>query len=93
MSIIDEYPDPNTLDDANNWQGVAIDDDVVLSHGESLIKPDNAVDDDHEYLLPPVNQNIPSRSTHNWFLSTTSTFMAIALVSLGLIASFRWMAT
>jgi len=36
MSIIDQYPDPKALS-ANNWQGVAIDDDVVVSHGDSLL--------------------------------------------------------
>jgi glucan 1,3-beta-glucosidase len=36
MSIVDEFPDPTTLD-PNNWQGVAIDDDVVVSHGDSLL--------------------------------------------------------
>lgn len=38
-SIIHEYPDPNSLD-PNNWQGFAIDDDVVVSHGNSLKKDD-----------------------------------------------------
>lgn len=36
-SIIHEFPDPSSLD-PNNWQGVAIDDDVVVSHGQSLVK-------------------------------------------------------
>jgi len=36
-SIVHEFPDPSTLD-PNNWQGVAIDDDVVVSHGQSLVK-------------------------------------------------------
>jgi len=35
ISIIDEFPDPATLPDGN-WQGVDIDDDVVVSHGASL---------------------------------------------------------
>ena len=35
--IVHEFPDPNSLD-PNNWQGVTIDDDVVLSHGNSLLK-------------------------------------------------------
>lgn len=34
MSIVDQYPDPNP----NNWQGADIDDDVVVSHGQSLLK-------------------------------------------------------
>jgi hypothetical protein len=35
MTIIDEFPDPSTLPE-NNWQGVAIDDDFVVSHAGSL---------------------------------------------------------
>ena len=36
MSIIHEFPPP--ADDANNWQGVILDDDVVVTHGASLLK-------------------------------------------------------
>jgi hypothetical protein len=32
---MDEFPDPSTLP-AENWQGVAIDDDFVVSHAGSL---------------------------------------------------------
>lgn len=38
-TVIHTFPDPTTLP-ASNWQGVIIDDDVVFSHGESLILPD-----------------------------------------------------
>lgn len=34
-SIIHEFPDPKSLDTAN-WQGFNIDDDVVITHGQSL---------------------------------------------------------
>ena len=34
---MDEYPDPKHLPD-NTWFGDPIDDDVVLSHGDSLLK-------------------------------------------------------
>jgi len=37
MSIVSEYPDPDNLPD-NTWMGDPIDDDVVLSHGDSLLK-------------------------------------------------------
>lgn len=37
MDIVHEFPDP-TSGDKNNWQGVKIDDDVVISHGNSLLK-------------------------------------------------------
>jgi glucan 1,3-beta-glucosidase len=40
MSIVHEFPDPETLD-PNNWQGVDIDDDVVVSHGDSLLHDGN----------------------------------------------------
>jgi glucan 1,3-beta-glucosidase len=36
MDIVEEFPDPATLP-ANNWQGVDIDDDVVVSHGDVLL--------------------------------------------------------
>jgi glucan 1,3-beta-glucosidase len=38
-AVIHTFPDPKTLP-ANNWQGVVIDDDVVVSHGQSLMKSD-----------------------------------------------------
>ena len=33
------FPDPADLPD-NRWHGVPIDDDVVLSHGQTLLRPD-----------------------------------------------------
>jgi hypothetical protein len=36
-AIVHEFPDPATLP-KNNWQGVQITDDVVVSHGDSLLK-------------------------------------------------------
>jgi hypothetical protein len=39
MSIVQIFPDPSTLPAhtaKKNWQGVVIDDDLVVSHGESL---------------------------------------------------------
>jgi hypothetical protein len=35
-SIGDAFSDPTTLD-PNNWQGKPIDDDVAVSHGDSLL--------------------------------------------------------
>lgn len=35
MSIIHEFPDPNSLD-PNNWQGFSLDDDIVVTHGQTL---------------------------------------------------------
>jgi hypothetical protein len=37
MSIVYEYPDPNHLP-PNSWLGDEIDDDVVVSHGDTLLK-------------------------------------------------------
>lgn len=37
MNIVKEFPDPDNLP-PNTWMGEEIDDDVVLSHGESLLK-------------------------------------------------------
>ena len=36
MSIVEEFPDPDNLP-PNTWMGDDIDDDVVLSHGDSLL--------------------------------------------------------
>lgn len=40
LSIIHEFPDPTSID-LTNWQGFNTDDDVVVSHGESLEKSSN----------------------------------------------------
>lgn len=91
MAIIDIFPDPKDIDDANNWQGTAIDDDVVLTHGQSLIKQNGNNDDDNQYLLPPVDQTPSSGGLRHWLMSSTSTLVAISLlVCLVLIAMFRW---
>lgn len=37
MSVIHEFPDPEDTPDM--WIGGPIDDDVVLSHGESVLNP------------------------------------------------------
>ncbi|CAB9500876.1 Probable glucan 1,3-beta-glucosidase A [Seminavis robusta] len=37
MKIVKEYPDPDNLPE-NTWFGDEIDDDVVVSHGDSLLK-------------------------------------------------------
>jgi glucan 1,3-beta-glucosidase len=87
MSIIEEFPDPADIDDANNWQGLALDDDVVLSHGESLIKQNGNNDDDHQYLLPPVDQNPSFRP---WSMPSTSTILVMLVLTLGLMVLFRW---
>lgn len=49
MSIVQIFPDPSTLpvhETKKNWQGVVIDDDLVVSHGESL-NADDEEDDTH----------------------------------------------
>jgi hypothetical protein len=48
ISIVHEFPDPLTLPEGANWQGVAIDDDLVVSHGQSLI--DNTDMDDDQIV-------------------------------------------
>lgn len=56
MAVIHEYPDPATLP-KNNWQGVDIDDQVVLSHGDSFIHPD-------QYSPPPPVNNNPNSNNN-----------------------------
>jgi hypothetical protein len=40
MSIVNEFPDPSSLD-LNNWQSIPISDDVVVSHGQSVSKDES----------------------------------------------------
>jgi glucan 1,3-beta-glucosidase len=60
IDVIHTFPDPKTLP-ANNWQGVVIDDDVVVSHGQSLMKRDginhkqrNEVHEKHDQRFAPT---------------------------------------
>lgn len=69
MSIVDEYPDPSTLP-ANNWQGVDIDDDVVVTHGESLIHNDDGT----YHHIEPIHHTY--HALVNWIL-----FVCVALLS------------
>lgn len=62
-SIIHEFPDPSTLPESN-WQGVDINDDLVVSHGQSIVT--NDAKDASEKL--PVSDNTvsgPEMSTDN----------------------------
>lgn len=58
-SIIHEFPDPKSLPDGVNWQGVAIDDDLVLSRGQTLSKNANKktvnVDDTHNVQVATID--------------------------------------
>ena len=40
MEVIHEFPDPDTIP-ANVWRGPPMDDDVVITHGDSLVKGNN----------------------------------------------------
>lgn len=64
-SIVDEYPDPATLP-KKNWQGVDIDDDVVVSHGDSVMKNKKQ----KTVAAPPVDHK---GGTNGATTSTTST--------------------
>jgi hypothetical protein len=57
MTIVDEFPDPTTLD-PNNWQGVAIDDDLVVSHGQSIKEVEHIVEIDSNH--PSAHFNVGS---------------------------------
>lgn len=37
IAIVHEFPDPKSFPEGANWQGVAINDDLVVSHGQSLM--------------------------------------------------------
>jgi glucan 1,3-beta-glucosidase len=72
MNIVNEFPDPATLP-ANNWQGVDIDDDVVVTHGQSLL-----VSGPHE-PIQPVHHNAANH-VFNWILFVTTVVFSAALV-------------
>lgn len=63
MDAIDEFPDPADLPE-NSWKGPDIDDDVVVTHGDSLLHP---IEPEHH------------REAFNWFfLGTTLAFALVA---------------
>lgn len=72
-SIIHEFPDPTSLD-ANNWQGYPIDDDVVVSHGQSLKKDahgkwyDVKEGDLHDRLERPPSPHGLMRESYYWLI-------------------------
>jgi hypothetical protein len=35
--VVHEFPDPKSFPEGTNWQGVVISDDLVVSHGQSLM--------------------------------------------------------
>jgi glucan 1,3-beta-glucosidase len=67
MDIIDVFPDPATLP-KNNWQGVKLDDDVVVTHGDSLLHGGGRTSTVHH-----------NNGFFHWFLFCT--FLAFAAVS------------
>lgn len=74
-SIVHEFPDPS-LSELNNWQGVVVDDDVVISHGESL-----------NVGVASEGVNNDALTTHSSTMSVAglfaSIFMATGLVLMG----------
>lgn len=75
MDIVEEFPDPITLD-PNNWQGVDIDDDVVVSHGASLLD-NNGGRHGHQAMNGQHGHGF-----FHWFL-----FLTVALTAM---VSFRY---
>lgn len=59
MSIVEEYPNPKTLD-SNNGQDLNIDDDLVISHGNSLLKTRSPDDDEATGTADSKESDIPS---------------------------------
>ena len=47
-SIVHEFPDASSLD-PNNWQGIPITDDVVITHGESVARVERVEKTEREY--------------------------------------------
>jgi len=48
VSIVHEFPDATSLD-PNNWQGIPITDDVVITHGESVARVERFEKTEREY--------------------------------------------
>ena len=80
--VVHVFPDPATLP-ANNWQGVNIDDDVVVSHGDSLIKDDGV----SHYQRNELPHEAKLHHHHRFHL--TWLFMLFGVV-LGLSLTRRW---
>lgn len=53
MDVVHEFPDPNNLP-PNTWIGPPIDDDVVISHGETLINGGGEVDEHGKFIPGPA---------------------------------------
>lgn len=72
-AVVHTFPDPATLPTAN-WQGVVIDDDVVVSHGKSLVEADG-VHHRQRYDTQPSSTS-SSHALGEWFLVV----LAVAVV-------------
>lgn len=73
MSIVHEFPDPKSID-LKNWQGFNIDDDVVVTHGQSL-----KMDADGDWFNPKK----PTLDQHG--LAQSAVVIACLLCVVGMI--------
>jgi glucan 1,3-beta-glucosidase len=76
-SIIHEFPDPTSLD-PGNWQGYPIDDDVVVSHGQSLKK-----DNHGEWYNPQEGDTVDQggKTDHGYLLNRSSYWLIIFAIA------------
>ena len=88
INVIHTFPDPATLP-ASNWQGVLIDDDVVVTHGESLLKADGT----HHKQRSEVKEKHLSKTSHSpihWMSQhVVVTSIVVSIVLMILITFFR----
>lgn len=63
MSIVEEYPDPKMMDSING-EDVYIDDDLVISHGDSLLKTRSPDDDEVTDMVDSKESNKPSTNIY-----------------------------
>ena len=68
LNIVKEFPDPKHLPD-NTWFGDSIDDDVVVSHGDTLLKGKKVDDTAHGH----------AGGHHRLFLFGTLAFFGFAV--------------
>lgn len=80
-SIIHEFPDPSSLD-PNNWQGVLINDDVVVSHGQSLWN------DANEESITPLLSMARNDGSTSLGLKKGNTFTVITMILFGAYFAF-----
>jgi glucan 1,3-beta-glucosidase len=78
-AIVEEFPDPTYLPPVTDPLKI-IDDDVVISHGESLLHPDRYKNNEHDFMNRHYN--------YHWYHWLP---LGLAFFALGIVAFREWM--